>query len=46
MIMMATGESIAHLNCLKDRRRIKRFLDEDGVYWYQALPESRQIRLP
>lgn len=46
MIMMATGESIAHLNCLKDRRRIKRFLDDDGVYWYQALPESRQIRMP
>jgi glyoxylase-like metal-dependent hydrolase (beta-lactamase superfamily II) len=46
IILMATGESIAHLNCLKARRRIKRFIDEQGVYWYQQLPESRQVRIP
>jgi glyoxylase-like metal-dependent hydrolase (beta-lactamase superfamily II) len=46
IILMATGESIAHLNCLKARRRIRRYLDDNGVYWYQRLAESRQIRIP
>ncbi|MDA0693155.1 MAG: MBL fold metallo-hydrolase [Proteobacteria bacterium] len=46
MVSMATGESIAHLNCLMDRRRIRRFADDEGVFWYQQLPEKRQIRIP
>jgi glyoxylase-like metal-dependent hydrolase (beta-lactamase superfamily II) len=33
---MATGESIAHLNCLMARGRIRRAIDEDGVAWYAA----------
>jgi glyoxylase-like metal-dependent hydrolase (beta-lactamase superfamily II) len=34
---MATGESIAHLNCLRVRGRIRRFADKDGIYWYEAI---------
>jgi glyoxylase-like metal-dependent hydrolase (beta-lactamase superfamily II) len=33
---MATGESIAHLNCLRARGRIVRAPDADGVNWYSA----------
>lgn len=31
---MATGESLAHLNCLRARGLIKREADSDGVDWY------------
>ncbi|MFN3511646.1 MAG: MBL fold metallo-hydrolase [Phenylobacterium sp.] len=33
---MATGESIAHLNCLIGRGRAVRETDADGVDWYRA----------
>ena len=35
--MMATGESIAHLNCLRARGRIGRTEDKSGVNWYQSV---------
>jgi glyoxylase-like metal-dependent hydrolase (beta-lactamase superfamily II) len=31
---MATGESVAHLNCLRFRGRMARNTGEDGVQWY------------
>jgi glyoxylase-like metal-dependent hydrolase (beta-lactamase superfamily II) len=34
--MMATGESLAHLNCLEARGRIARHRDGEGVDWYRA----------
>ncbi len=37
---LATGETIAHLNCLLGRRRISRTRDAQGVDWYQQIPES------
>ena len=33
---MATGESIAHLNCLRFRGRMARSADADGVEWYAS----------
>lgn len=33
---MATGESLAHLNCLITRGLAERRTDENGVDWYQA----------
>lgn len=33
---MATGESLAHLNCLRARGQIARQADSDGVDWYQT----------
>ncbi len=33
---MATGESLAHLNCLLSRGLAMRTTDENGVDWYQA----------
>jgi glyoxylase-like metal-dependent hydrolase (beta-lactamase superfamily II) len=33
--LMAAGESIAHLNCLRTRGAILRSLDGDGIAWYQ-----------
>lgn len=39
---MATGESLAHLNCLLGRRRITRRRDENGVDWYQQIPETAE----
>jgi outer membrane receptor protein involved in Fe transport len=33
---MATGESIAHLNCLIARGKIRRTRDANGVDWYQT----------
>jgi len=35
--MMATGESIAHLNCLRTRGRVVRTEDKSGVDWYQSV---------
>jgi glyoxylase-like metal-dependent hydrolase (beta-lactamase superfamily II) len=37
---LATGETLAHLNCLLGRRRITRERDAGGVDWYQQLPET------
>ena len=34
-VMLATGETLAHLNCLIGRQMIRRWVDEDGVAWYQ-----------
>ena len=36
MLQMATGESLAHLNCLIQRGRAVRKMDDAGVAWYQA----------
>jgi glyoxylase-like metal-dependent hydrolase (beta-lactamase superfamily II) len=33
---MATGESIAHLNCLRARGRMRREADAAGVAWYHS----------
>ena len=35
MLSMATGESVAHLNCLMARGLIARQLDAAGVAWYR-----------
>ncbi len=37
ILQMATGESVAHLNCLMRRRRITRWTDASGVARYQAV---------
>ncbi len=34
--MMATGESLAHLNCLREREALVRNTDADGIDWYVA----------
>ncbi len=39
---MATGESLAHLNCLLGRRRISRWRDDRGVDWYRQIPETAE----
>ena len=36
LLGMATGESLAHLNCLLSRGLAMRTTDENGVDWYQA----------
>ena len=36
MLQMATGESVAHLNCLIQRGHATRRMDDTGVAWYQA----------
>ena len=36
LLGMATGEAIAHLNCLIQRGEARRIVDEDGVYLYVA----------
>ncbi len=36
---LATGETLAHLNCLLGRRQATRERDRDGVDWYRQLPE-------
>ncbi|MCZ6830139.1 MAG: MBL fold metallo-hydrolase [Gammaproteobacteria bacterium] len=40
VIQMATGETLAHLNCLIGRRMIQRKRDEQGVDWYVQKPET------
>jgi glyoxylase-like metal-dependent hydrolase (beta-lactamase superfamily II) len=35
LLGMATGETIAHLNCLIGRGRAKKRIDADGVAWYE-----------
>jgi glyoxylase-like metal-dependent hydrolase (beta-lactamase superfamily II) len=37
MLSMATGESVAHLNCLMVRGLVVRELDEAGVAWYRRV---------
>ena len=32
---MATGESLAHLNCMRARGQLKRTRDQHGIDWYQ-----------
>ena len=41
-IGLATGETLAHLNCLLGHRRITRTRDEHGVDWYQNIPEQAE----
>lgn len=36
LLSMATGESLAHLNCLIGRGKARRTVDADGVAWYAA----------
>jgi hypothetical protein len=36
MLIMATGESVAHLNCLIARGLAVRELDASGVAWYRS----------
>ena len=36
VLQMATGESVAHLNCLIQRGHALRTMDDAGVAWYQA----------
>lgn len=36
LLSMATGEAIAHLNCLINRGEATRETDADGVAWYRA----------
>jgi glyoxylase-like metal-dependent hydrolase (beta-lactamase superfamily II) len=33
---MATGESLAHLNCLIARKKLTRTRDAEGIDWYKA----------
>ena len=37
---LATGETLAHLNCLLGRRRIRRRRDEHGIHWYLQDPDA------
>lgn len=37
---LATGETLAHLNCLLWRRHIRRTVDDDGVCWYVQDPDT------
>lgn len=37
---LATGETLAHLNCLLGRRRITRERDPQGVDWYRQIPAA------
>jgi len=40
MLYMATGETLAHLNCLIGRRMVRRERDADGVDWYVQAPDT------
>jgi glyoxylase-like metal-dependent hydrolase (beta-lactamase superfamily II) len=40
LLSMATGETLAHLNCLIGRRMIRRERDAAGVDWYSQRPDS------
>ena len=35
--LMATGESLAHLNCLRARGRMEREADKNGIHWYRSI---------
>ncbi|MDB6100689.1 MAG: fold metallo-hydrolase, partial [Gammaproteobacteria bacterium] len=43
MLQMATGESVAHLNCLIQRGQVMRRMDDAGVAWYQATASARSL---
>lgn len=36
LLTLATGEALAHLNCLMYRRQIARELDAEGIAWYRT----------
>ena len=36
LLVLATGEALAHLNCLIQRRQAVRELDADGIAWYRS----------
>jgi glyoxylase-like metal-dependent hydrolase (beta-lactamase superfamily II) len=36
LLGLATGESLAHLNCLIARGQARRRRDENGIDWYEA----------
>ena len=38
LLGMATGEALAHLNCLMHRGLVSRDTGEDGISWYRAAP--------
>ncbi len=40
---MATGETVAHLNCLLGRRRITRARDDSGVDWYHQIAATAEF---
>ena len=40
---VAAGETLAYLNCLIGRKMATFEEDEQGVYWYQQVPEARQF---
>lgn len=40
LLGMATGESLAHLNCLLVRGQAVAAADDDGVVWYSRAPEG------
>ena len=40
LLGLATGETLARLNCLLCRRRITRSRDKQGVDWYQYIAET------
>jgi glyoxylase-like metal-dependent hydrolase (beta-lactamase superfamily II) len=40
---LATGETMAHLNCLLGRRRITRSVDDKGVFWYEQVAASAEF---
>ncbi|HNC70483.1 MAG TPA: MBL fold metallo-hydrolase, partial [Pseudomonadales bacterium] len=40
ILVMATGETLAHLNCLVGRRMVRRERDADGVDWYTQKPDT------
>jgi glyoxylase-like metal-dependent hydrolase (beta-lactamase superfamily II) len=42
-IQMATGETLAHLNCLVGRRLALCERDENGVDWYRQKPETAEF---
>lgn len=35
LLTFATGEALAHLNCLIRRQQVVRELDADGIAWYR-----------
>lgn len=39
---LATGETLAHLNCLLGQHRVRRWADENGVYWYEQIAASAE----
>lgn len=39
---LATGETLAHLNCLIGRHRITRHTDASGVDWYEQIEEAAE----